>query len=394
MSGLHPQNRWSTSSGIKVYNTFQSMGVSQELLRGIYAFEIRRPSAIQQRALVPILSKKHVIAQAQSGTGKTTMFSIASLQMVDRSSNEPQIMIIAPTRELSQQIHSNVTSFSEYLHVTSVCLRGGQSTREDIKKVDNGCQVVSGTPGRVLDFVKKNILRTRNIKCLILDEADEMLSAGFKEDLYDLYKYLPSNVQVVLVSATLPPEVLEITENFMTNPVKILVQRDELTLSFIRQYYVAVDKEEWKFDTLCDLYETVSIIQAVIFVNSRKKADWLSNRLKENNFTVALIRGGDMRQADRDDVMSRFRSGEVRILIATDIIARGIDVSQVSVVINFDVPSSRETYLHRIGRSGRYGRKGLAINLATNDDLGLIKDIEQFYGCSIEELPADVSSLI
>ncbi|KAL0248554.1 hypothetical protein GEMRC1_003790 [Eukaryota sp. GEM-RC1] len=244
-------------------------------------------------------------------------------------------------------------------------------------------------------MISKGVLRTRHISTLIIDEADEMLEHGFRANLDDIFRTLPPSVQVVLVSATLPPDVLEVSENYMKDPVKILVKRDELTLDFIRQFYVSVEKEEWKFDTLCDLYESMAITQAVIFVNSRKKADWLSSRLGESNFIVGSIRGGgDVKQQARDDVMKKFRSGELRVLIATDVIARGIDVSQVSLVINYDVPSSRETYLHRIGRSGRFGRKGLAINFAKDEDLSLLKDIEQFYGCTVDELPSDVSSLI
>jgi ATP-dependent RNA helicase len=230
-----------------------------------------------------------------------------------------------------------------------------------------GVQVVSGTPGRVYDLIRRSALHMANLKALILDEADEMLSRGFKEQIYDIYRYLPPSCQVVLMSATLPPTVLDMTKKFMNDPIKILVQRDELTLEGIQQFFIAVEKEEWKFDTLCDLYDTLTITQAVIFCNTRQKVDWLANKMKENNFTVSAMHG-DMDQNQRDQVMDEFRSGSSRVLIATDIWGRGIDVQQVSLVICYDLPTNRELYIHRIGRSGRFGRKGIAINFVKDDD--------------------------
>lgn len=228
---------------------------------------------------------------------------------------------------------------------------------------------------------------------LVLDEADEMLNEGFKENIYDIYRYLPPHTQVVLVSATLPNEVLEITNNFMNNPVKVLVKRDELTLDGIKQYFVSVEKEEWKFDTLCDLYDTLTITQAVIFCNTKRKVEWLGEKMREANFTVCTMHGG-MPQNERDEIMIKFRGGESRVLIATDVWGRGLDVQQVSLVINYDLPSSRELYIHRIGRSGRFGRKGVAINFATTEDLKVLADIEQYYGTEIDEMPMNVSEFV
>jgi len=227
----------------------------------------------------------------------------------------------------------------------------------------------------------------------VLDEADEMLSRGFKEQIYDVYRYLPPGTQVVLVSATLPHEVLEMTTKFMNDPVRILVKRDELTLEGIKQFFVAVEKEEWKFETLCDLYDTLTITQAVIFCNTRRKVDWLTDKMRKVNFTVVSMHG-EMPQNERDEIMQQFRSGEARVLITTDIWARGIDVSQVSLVINYDLPNNRELYIHRIGRSGRYGRKGVAINFVKNDDIRILRDIEQFYSTQIDEMPMNVAELI
>jgi len=279
------------------------------------------------------------------------------------------------------------------MNVVSHCCIGGKSIGEDIRKLDNGVHLVSGTPGRVFDMIKRRNLRTRSIKMFILDEADEMLSQGFKEQIYDVYRYLPPATQVVLTSATLPNEVLEMTTKFMTDPVRILVKRDELTLEGIKQFFVAVEKEEWKFDTLCDLYDTLTITQAVIFCNTRRKVSWLASKMREANFTVAAMHG-EMPQKERDAVMDEFRDGKQRVLISTDVWARGLDVSQVSLVINYDLPNNRELYIHRIGRSGRFGRKGVATNFVKSDDIRILRDIEQYYSTQIDEMPMNVADLI
>jgi len=228
---------------------------------------------------------------------------------------------------------------------------------------------------------------------LVLDEADEMLSKGFKEQIYEVYRFLPPATQVVLVSATLPHEVLEMTTKFMTDPIRILVKRDELTLEGIKQFFVAVEKEEWKFETLCDLYDTLTITQAVIFCNTKRKVDWLTDKMRKSNFTVASMHG-DMPQKERDEIMTNFRAGNQRVLITTDIWARGLDVQQVSLVINYDLPNNRELYIHRIGRSGRFGRKGVAINFVKDEDIRILRDIEQFYSTQIDEMPMNVADLI
>jgi ATP-dependent RNA helicase len=382
-----------TSEDVSVCPTFDAMGLNENLVRGIYAYGFEKPSAIQQRAIVQIIKGRDVIAQAQSGTGKTATFSIGVLQSLDISSRETQALVLSPTRELAQQIQKVILALGDYQNVTCHACIGGKSVAEDIRQLDNGVHVVSGTPGRVFDMISRHTLRTRNIKMLVLDEADEMLNLGFKEQIYDVYRYLPPATQVVLVSATLTPDVLAITKKFMNNPVRILVKRDEITLEGIKQFFVAVEKEEWKFDTLCDLYDTLTITQAVIFCNTRRKVDWLTDRMRKNNFTVSSMHG-EMPQNERDEIMKAFRSGESRVLITTDIFARGIDIQQVSLVINYDLPNNRELYIHRIGRSGRFGRKGVAINFVKNEDIRILRDIEQFYATQIDEMPMNVADLI
>jgi len=396
MAGINPGDDklvFESSESVPVVSTFDELGLKEDLLRGIYAYNFEKPSAIQQRAILPITQGRDVIAQAQSGTGKTATFSISILQSIDVTVRETQALVLSPTRELATHIQSVVLALGDYMNVQCHACIGGTSIGEDIRKLEYGQHVVSGTPGRVFDMIRRRSLRTRNIKMLVLDEADELLNKGFKDQIYDVYRYLPPATQVVLLSATLPYDVLEMTTKFMTDPIRILVKRDELTLEGIKQFFVAVEKEDWKFDTLCDLYDTLTITQAVIFCNTRRKVDWLTEKMRASNFTVSSMHG-EMAQKERDAIMAEFRGGTSRVLITTDVWARGIDVQQVSLVINYDLPANRENYIHRIGRSGRFGRKGVAINFVTVDDVRILRDIEQFYSTQIDEMPVNAAELI
>ncbi|OBZ65651.1 ATP-dependent RNA helicase eIF4A, partial [Grifola frondosa] len=328
----------------QIVDNFDNMDLKPELLRGIYAYGFERPSAIQQRAIVPVIKGHDVIAQAQSGTGKTATFSISILQKLDPAVKGTQALILAPTRELAQQIQKVVVALGDYMNIECHACVGGTNVREDMAKLQEGVQVVVGTPGRVFDMINRRALRTDTIKIFCLDEADEMLSRGFKDQIYEVFQLLPQDTQVVLLSATMPADVLEVTKKFMRDPVRILVKRDELTLEGIKQFYIAVEKEEWKLDTLCDLYETVTITQAVIFCNTRRKVDWLTEKMHAREFTVSAMHG-DMEQKQREVLMKEFRSGSSRVLITTDLLARGIDVQQVSLVINYDLPTNRENYI-------------------------------------------------
>jgi len=367
--------------------------LKDELLRGIYAYGFETPSAIQQRAVLPIVAGHDTIAQAQSGTGKTAAFTISALQKLDFNNKMCQTLVLAPTRELAQQIRKVFASIGDFLKVSSHACVGGTSVRDDIRTLTRGVQVVVGTPGRVGDMIRRNALSTKFVQMFILDEAAEMLSRGFRDQIYDVFQSLNSDVQVCLFSATMPDEVLEISTRFMRNPIRILVKREQVTLEGIKQFYVAVEREQWKFETLCDLYETLTITQAIIYCNTRRKVDWLTDQMNAKDFTVSSMHG-DMSPQDREVIMKEFRSGSSRVLITTDLLARGIDVQQVSLVINYDLPANRENYIHRIGRSGRFGRKGVAINFVTNDDVRAMREIEAFYNTKIEEMPMDVADLI
>jgi len=392
-SGLTNTEQEFTSNYDEIVDNFDNMNLSEDLLRGIYGYGFEKPSAIQQRAILPLCKGLDIIAQAQSGTGKTATFTIGILHSIDISLNECQALILAPTRELAQQIQKVVQTLGDYLNVRVHACIGGTRVRDDVSRLQAGVHVVVGTPGRVYDMLCRRHLRPDHIKLFVLDEADEMLSRGFKDQIYDIFQVLPPRTQVGLFSATMPPDALEITQRFMREPVRILVKRDELTLEGIRQFYISVEREEWKLDTLCDLYDTLNITQAVIFCNTRRKVDWLTDKMKSRDFTVSSTHG-DIGQKERDVILNEFRTGSSRVLITTDLLARGIDVQQVSLVINYDLPRNLENYIHRIGRSGRFGRKGVAINFVTSEDTRTLRELEGFYNTTIDEMPAHVADLI
>ncbi|XP_028074207.1 eukaryotic initiation factor 4A-15-like isoform X1 [Camellia sinensis] len=377
----------------EVYDSFDSMGLQENLLRGIYACGFEKPSAIQQRGIVPFIKGLDVIQQAQSGTGKTATFCSGILQQLDYGLVECQALVLAPTCVLAQQIEKVMRALGEFLGVKVHACVGGTSVREDKRILLSGVHVVVGTVGRVFDMLKRQSLRPDYIKMFVLDDADELLSCGFKDQIYDIFQLLPSKVQVGLFSVTMPPKALEITRKFMNKPVRILVKCDELTLEGIKQFYVNVDEEERKFEALCNLCETMAITQSIIFVNKCRKVDWLINKMRSRDHTVFGTHGA-MDQNTRDIVMREFCSGSSRVLITTDILARGIDVQQVSLVVNYDLPTQPDNYLHRIGRSGRFGRKGVAINFLTSDDSRMLADIQRLYNVVVEELPANVADLL
>jgi ATP-dependent RNA helicase len=375
------------------YTTFESMLLKPDLLKGLLQYGIIKPSNVQQRVMAPILTGRDVIAQAPSGTGKTTIFAIALLQIVDPSINNPQALAIFPTRELAHQARIAMKALGSYMNIKVHNCIGGTAQADDTRALESGVHIVTGTPGRIFDNIKRGILNTSQIKAWVIDEADEMFSKGFKDQVYYIYRYLPSDLQIMLVSATLPNDILQLTSKFMTDPVRILVKRDELSLQGIKQFFVNVESEEWKYETLIDLYELMTITQAVVFVNSREKCEEIAKKMQEANFTVDFMHGG-MEQSQRDAVMTSFRSARSRVLITTDIWGRGIDVQQVSLVINYDLPQSRETYLHRIGRSGRFGRKGVAINFCKDDEKQVLDDIAQYYAIIIQEMPATMKEVV
>jgi len=380
-----------TTNWTDTVDTFDDLKVKENLLRGIYAYGFENPSAIQQRAILPAIKGKDVIAQAQSGTGKTATFAISILERINETERTTQALVMAPTRELALQIEKVINALGDYLHVSvAACVGGAGLDRDRVNLQD--AQIIVGTPGRVNDLIGRGLLVTDRIQILVLDEADEMLSKGFKDQIITVLKKISESAQIILMSATMPPDALELSQKFMQKPVRILVKKEELTLDGIRQFFVNCDREDYKIDTLCDLYETMTITQAVIFCNTKRKVIFVQDKMAEQNHTVSAIHG-DMAQREREVIMSEFRTGSSRVLISTDLLARGIDVQQVSLVINFDLPAKRENYIHRIGRSGRFGRKGVAINFITMQDIRSMQELEDFYHTKIEELPKNVADL-
>ena len=373
--------------------SFENLSLKEELLRGVFSYGFENPSIIQSKAVPTFVSGKDLIAQAQSGTGKTGAFIIGSLQRVDTSEKTTQIMIISPTRELSRQTMDVLKNLSKYMDVSYQEVIGGTDMfycRSELEKSPN---IIVGTPGRILDMINKNSLITEHIKTIIFDEADEILSYGFKETIHDIVVRVPTNAQVCLFSATMPEEVLELSHKFMSNPETILVKKESLTLEGIKQFYINIKVSDWKYDILKDLYNTISISQCIIYFNSKNKLIEINDRLQNENFPVSFIHG-DLSSDERKETMSLFKGGQTRILLSTDLLSRGIDIQQLSLVINFDIPKSKETYIHRIGRSGRYGRKGVAINFITDREIERLKAIESHYNTEVIEMHQDISEYL
>ena len=371
--------------------TFDELNLKPDLLRGIYGYGFEKPSIIQQKAILPIIQGNDVIAQAQSGTGKTAAFAIGTLQLVDPEKDEIQCLILSPTRELATQTSIVYQFLGEYLKIKVTLLIGGTKVGADIDKLNEGPQVLVGSPGRVLDLIKRKKVSLGYLQSFVLDEADEMLSKGFLDTIKEIISLIPTTAKILLFSATMPKDIVEMTTKFMKDPAKILVKNEELTLEGIKQYYVYLKKED-KLDVLFQIYRGIEIAQAIIYCNTKKSVENVSSELKKKGHMISSIHG-DLKQFERDSVMRDFRSGVTRVLVTTDLLARGIDVYQVSLVINYEMPKEKETYIHRIGRSGRFGRKGNAINFVTPAEKDLLEEIQKYYSTTIELLPSDLSEL-
>lgn len=374
---------------------WDDLEIRPDLLRGIYAYGYESPSPIQKKAIVPVLDGRDVIGQAQSGTGKTATFSIGALNAIELDVRRTQVIILSPTRELSKQTCKVITSLGNMMEGLVVQNTvGGSYVEEDISIYKKNIpHIVAGCPGRTYDMLRRRIIDGNGVKMIIIDEADEMLTAGFKDQLYSIFQTFSPDIQVVLFSATLPENIYEITTKFMRTPVTITVKAEQLTLEGIAQYFVAVDTDQQKYATLKDLYAFFSLSQCIIYCNSKNRVIDLYEAMKQDEFPVCCIHS-DMGADLRDEALSQFRLGQSRVLISTNLTARGIDVHQVSVVINFDIPKCEHTYLHRIGRSGRWGKKGVGINFITRRDVFKIKEFEEYYACQINQLPENVGDIM
>jgi translation initiation factor 4A len=378
---------------IKECMSFDDMELPMELLRGIYAYGFEKPSEIQRKGIIPIAKGLDLIAQAQSGTGKTGTFTIGSLARVDVSLKQVQVLCLVPTRELAQQIDIVAGSIGSAMGIKTYAAMGKTPVREDIRCLDRGVHFLVGTPGRIYDLMNRRAFTTEHMKVIVVDEADQMLEDRFREQLQCIFGLgFPSGVRCALFSATMNDDVIEFAEKLLSNPVRILISPEEVNLKGITQYRVDLDREDWKFEVLLDLYKNINITQALIYCNKRQKAEWLAEKMTAAGFPITCIHG-DMEVKDRMERMTAFRKGDTRVLISTDLLARGIDVQQVSLVINYELPSQIDNYIHRIGRSGRYGRKGTAINLLCNDDMRSMAELEKYFKITVGQLPQDLSAL-
>jgi translation initiation factor 4A len=373
--------------------SFDALDIDERILRGIYAYGFEKPSSIQYKSIPIINKKRDVIAQAQSGTGKTGAYSIGLLNNIDPLKKEIQALVILPTYELVHQTFDVLSELSNYLNIDIAKVIGKTSIRECKEGLSKNPQVVVGTPGRIVDMIQQRYLYTDKMKMVVLDEADEILSEGFQDTIYEIIRTMPKETQMCFFSATAPESVLEITRQFMNNPEKILVKNEELTLEGIKQFYIDSKQNHWKLDILLDIYNTISITQCIIYVNTKNILMNIYEKLVEGGYPCTYIHG-ELTKEERTSNMNDFKSGNTRIMISTDLLSRGIDIQQLSLVINYDIPRQKETYIHRIGRSGRFGRKGVAINFVTDRDAELLKEIERFYNTTIDEMPQNFEEFL
>lgn len=395
------ESEFTSSPDITLYDSFDNMGLPDSLLRGIYSYGYENPSPIQQRGIKPIIEGKDILAQAQSGTGKTATFCIGSMARVDPTLKEPQVIILTPVRELAYQIFEVAKSLSSNIPLQVYCAVGGTELHHDLRALEKGAQVIIGTPGRILDLMTRKsnnnstpALSRNKIQVLIMDEADQMLEDKFRQQVMAILDLgFPQSTQVALFSATMPREVIEVANRLLRDPVRILIPPEEVTLDGIKQYGLELQKEDWKIEALLDIYGQLNINQALIYCNKRQRVEWLAEKLQAQGFPVSCIHG-EMEVAERKRKMADFRLGTVRVLISTDLLARGIDVQQVSLVINFELPTNQENYIHRIGRSGRFGRKGVAINLIGPEEFEMKNQIEKYFATKIIPLPEDLKNLL
>jgi superfamily II DNA/RNA helicase len=373
---------------IETFSKWDELDIDPKILRGIYSYGFEIPSPIQSKSIISICKGRDIIAQAQSGTGKTASFTIGTLSHINTELNHTQAIILAPTRELAIQITNVFQAISCMMtNIRIKTIIGGTSISEDVNDIRfNLPHIIVGCPGRVYDMIQRRYIDVKKIKILVIDEADEMLSQGFLEQIKNIILKMSLQTQIALFSATLPSNICEITDKFMQNPINIIVKAESLTLEGIKQFYIAVNNDREKYLTLKDIYHLISVSQCIIYCNSVNRVIELFHSMKDDNFPVSCIHS-NMDKNERQESFNDFKCGSSRVLISTDITARGIDIQQVSVVINFDIPKNVHTYLHRIGRSGRFGRKGCGINLVTSRDIQKMKEIENYYATEIQEFP-------
>jgi superfamily II DNA/RNA helicase len=375
-------------------------GLKQDLLEGIYAYGFEKPSKIQGCMIEPMLHRKDIIAQSQSGTGKTGGFMIPALQIIDDKLEKPQVIVVAPTTELAHQIKEFGENISQQMNIKFSYSVGKTDRQKNADELfgSNGeevCKVLSGTPGRLVDLIINHNEAFSDIKLVILDECDNLLSGTFKDDLYQLFNNLPKKadekIQICLISATFRKDVYELSEQFLENPSKILLKQDKLTLDGIKQRYILVNNENMKNGMLEKILSVISVSQLVVYVNTKNKCGELRDFLIQNIYDESDVMTihGDLEKSERFKILKNFEAGNGKCLIATDLLARGIDIQQLSLIINYELPTDERNfgnYIHRIGRTGRFGKKGTAINFITRDEEYIQDKLKMKFRCDIEPL--------
>ena len=356
---------------------FEDLPISDDIKRAVIEMGFEEPSPIQSQSIPVILSGKDVIGQAQTGTGKTAAFSIPLLEMINPEEKSVQAVVLCPTRELAIQVSTEIRKIGKYMHgIKSLPVYGGQPIERQIKALKSGVQIVIGTPGRVIDHINRKTLKMDNVKMVILDEADEMLDMGFREDIEMILSKTPEERQTTFFSATMPKGILELTKKYQKNPEHIKVVRKELTVPNIKQYYIETRSAN-KLEVLSRLIDVYNPKLSVVFTNTKKGADELVSDLQARGYFADALHG-DLKQTQRDIVMDKFRNGTIDILVATDVAARGIDVDDVEAVFNYDLPQDEEYYVHRIGRTGRAGRSGISFSFVFGKEMRKMRDIERY----------------
>lgn len=374
---------------------FESLNLKENLLKGVYLHGFTQPSKIQIKGINSINTGKDCILQSQSGTGKTAMYLLGVMNRLAEEETSCQGIIITPTRELASQVYDVACNLAKYTNFKVVKCIGGTDVQQNKTDLKSAALII-GTLGRINHMINDKKINIYKMKFIVLDEADELLSDGVTDKLQVLFDKLPSGIQVILISATMSMEVFNASKQFMHDPIKVLLKNNEVIVDLISQFYLDVETEELKFDTLLDLYNLVSTSQAIIFCNTIRKVEWLEQNLKENNFPITVIHS-NMTQTERDNVVREFRDGKTRLLLTTDLLSRGIDIPQVNMVINYDLPPNKETYVHRIGRCGRFDKTGVAITMVKMSDAMDVKTfnkMKHFYKMNIKELPDNIDKYL
>jgi superfamily II DNA/RNA helicase len=373
---------------------FNELNLNEDVIKGVYLYGFTQPSKIQIKGIKAINTGKDCILQSQSGTGKTATYLLGVLNRLTPNKTT-QGIIITPTRELCEQVFIVAQELSKFTNYNIVKCVGGTNIYQNIKQLKTAT-ILIGTLGRINHMINDKKINIHNIKFIVLDEADELLVDGIPKELIELFENSPNGVQVILISATISKKVFNSSYKFIHDPIKVLLRNDEIAVNLISQFYIDVETEEYKFDTLLDLYNLVSTSQTIIFCNTIRKIEWLEENLKKNNFPITVIHS-NMTQQERDIVVKEFREGKTRLLLTTDLLSRGIDIPQVNMVINYDLPINKETYIHRIGRCGRFDKKGVSITLVRMKDPADSKTLfrmKQFYKIQIKEMPSDLNQYL